>query len=117
MQALFPGALIRDGAVRDLRDIVVDIGQRDLARAERFAEAFTETVRTLVSLPYMGSPRDFADVPIRELRMLPVQNFKMYLIWYHPLATHDGIEVVRVLHHKRDAQTLLADDESTPDDS
>ena len=115
MQTLFPGALINDNAVRDLRDIVVEIGQYNLARAEQFADAFTETARGLVAMPYMGSPRDFADVPIRELRMFPVKNFKMYLIWYHPLASADGIEVVRVLHHKRDAQTLLADDETTDD--
>ena len=63
----------------------------------------------------MGSPRSFNNVSIRELRMFPVKDFKMYLIYYQPLASSDGIEVVRVLHHRRDAQTLLADDETTDD--
>lgn len=58
----------------------------------------------------MGSPRDFADVPIRELRVFPVKDFKMYLIYYHSLASDDGIEIIRVFHQKRDAQTLLVEE-------
>lgn len=66
-------------------------------------------------MPRMGSPREIEDLALPGLRMFPVQNFKRYLIWYQPLATHDGIEVVRVLHHLRDYQTHLADEATSSD--
>ena len=115
VDAPVPGLLFRKGARRDLAEEFESIARNNPQRAWRFVDAVEETAAILLEYPYMGSPRDFADVPIRELRMIPVKGFKMYLIYYQPLASSDGIEVVRVLHHKRDAQTLLADDETTDD--
>ena len=91
------------------------IARNNPQRAWRFVDAVEETAAMLLEYPKIGSPRDFADVPIRELRMLPVKGFKMYLIYYQPFASGEGIEVVRVLHHKRNAQTMLADEETTAD--
>ena len=116
VDAPLPGLLFRKGARRDLTEQFEAIARDNPQRAWRFVDAVEETATMLLEYPNMGSPRDFANVPIRELRMFPVKGFKMYLIYYQPLASADGIEVVRVLHHSRDAQSLLADDE-TPDDS
>ncbi len=113
LDAPLPGLLFRKGARRDLAEEFEAIARNNRQRAWRFVDAVEETAALLLEFPHLGSPRDFSDVPIRELRMFPVQNFKMYLIWYHPLASGDGIEIVRVLYHRRDAPTLLTDDETT----
>ena len=115
MLIFMPGALMTKEAVEDLRGIVVPMAAQNPTRAQRFSNGLNQTVETLVMFPNMGSPRQFADVPIRELRVFPVNDFKMYLVYYHSLASDDGIEILRVLHHRRDAQTLLADDETTDD--
>ena len=110
LDAPLPGLLFRKGARRDLAEAFESIARNNPQRAWRFVDAVEETATLLLEYPKMGSPRAFADVPIRDLRQFPVKDFKMYLIYYQPLASGDGIEVVRVLHHKRDAQTLLADE-------
>ena len=110
MIVFMPGVLMREEAVEDLREIVVPMAAKNPNRARRFSDGLNETLETLVTFPNMGSPRKLANVSIRELRMLPIKDFKMYLIWYHSLASDDGVEVLRVLHHAQDAATLLAED-------
>lgn len=110
LDAPVPGLLFRKGARRDLEEEFESIAKSNPQRAWRFVDAVQETVALLLDFPNMGSPRHFADVPIRELRMFAVKDFKMYLIYYHSLASDDGIEIVRVLHHSRDAQTLLTEE-------
>lgn len=117
MRIFLPGAIFTEGAFADVKGILRDLVEQENGRESRFRESFTQTVETLVTFPNIGSPRNFADVPIRELRMFPVKDFKMYLIYYHSLASDDGIEIVRVLHEKRDAQTLLAADFDSKADS
>ena len=115
IDAPLPGLLFRKSARRDLAEEFDAIAKNNAPRAWRFVDAVEETAALLLEFPYLGSPRTFVDVPIRELRVFPVKGFNMYLIYYQPLASSDGIEVVRVLHHRRNAQTLLADDETTDD--
>lgn len=110
MLTFLPGAIFTEDAFADVKQILGELVEQQNGRDERFKISFTQTIETLVVFPNIGSSRPFADVPIRELRKFPVKNFKMYLIWYHSLASDDGIEIVRVLHHRRDAQTLLAAD-------
>ena len=109
MIIFMPGALMRQEAVEDLRGIVVPMAAQNSDRARRFSDGLNQTIETLVTFPNMGSPRKIADVSIRELRVFPIENFKMYLVWYHSLASDDGIEILRVLHHAQDAATLLAE--------
>ena len=107
MIVFMPGVLMREEAVEDLRGIVVPMAAQNPDRARRFSDGLNET---LVTFPNMGSPQKLANVSIRELRMFPIKNSKIYLIWYHSLASDDGVEILRVLHHAQDAATLLAED-------
>lgn len=107
MLTFLPGAIFTENAFADVKQILGELVEQQNGRDERFKISFTQTIETLVVFPNMGSPRDFADVSIRELRVFPVKDFKMYLTYYHSLASGDGIEIIRVFHQKRDAQTLL----------
>ena len=112
MITFLPGAIFRPGAVEDVEEILSDLMDRNPQRAQFFADQFTQTIENLVAMPRMGSPRDFPNLSLPSLRVFPVQKSKHLIIWYQPFATNDGIEIIRVLHHSRDAATLLADDET-----
>ena len=110
MRVFLPGAIFTEDAFANVKAILSELVEQQNGRDERFKISFTKTIETLVTFPNMGSPRDFPNVPTRELRVWPVKDFKMYLIYYHSLASDDGIEILRVLHHSRDVQTLLIED-------
>ncbi len=56
-------------------------------------------------MPGMGAPRSYRDSNLQDLRMHPVRGFPHHLLFYLPLA--DGIELVRVLHGKRNIERLF----------
>jgi toxin ParE1/3/4 len=86
-----------------------------LDAAEKFLDAAESTFEELARMPLMGSPRPWLSAELADLRQWRVKGFNDYLIFYVPLG--DMVEVVRVLHAKRDIQTLLADEEGQgPDD-
>ena len=68
------------------------------------------TIKQLVEQPYLGSPRDYDDPRLHNLRQWPVQDFKNYLIFYRPFASSNSIEVLRVLHSSRDANAQLSEE-------
>ena len=109
------GALARKIVENDLTDIVVHLGRDNPQTAFRFAAALQETLKNLVEMPHLGSSRETRDQRLHGLRAWPVKDFKNYLIFYRPFASGDGLEVIRVLHHSRDAQTHLADEETFED--
>ena len=53
----------------------------------------------------MGAARPYRDPALEGLRMHPVRGFSEHLIFYLPLP--DGIEIVRVLHAKRNIRRLF----------
>lgn len=108
--AFMPGCLVRQGARADLNATLEFLTEQDEKRAARFARALSQTFADLVKMPRLGSPRVGVDSRLRDLRMWPVRDFKSYLIYYVPLASGDGVEIVRVLHHSRDFETHLTDD-------
>lgn len=110
-----PGCLVRASARADLNEILEFIAARDQQRAARFAGALSQTLADLVEMPRIGSPREVTDARLRDLRAWPVRDFKIYLLYYVPLASGDGVEIVRVLHHSRDFETHLTDDATFAD--
>ncbi len=107
-----PGILMRDAAWEDVRATFNFMGQTNPIRARRFLEAAGLTFHTLLEMPNLGSPHPMSDVPLRGLRVWPVKNFKNYRVFYRPLASQDGIEIVRILHHSRDQEAHLSDPET-----
>lgn len=116
LETLMPGLIVRAAARRDLMETFLFLSRNAPDRARRFTDAVETTLRHLIEMPHLGSPRDFADSRFHNLRQWPVPGFKNYLIFYQPFASSNGIEVVRVLHASRDAPLHLSD-ETTHDES
>ena len=53
----------------------------------------------------MGTARTYNDPALVDVRMWRVAGFPKHLIFYRPIET--GIEVIRVLHAKRDIESLF----------
>jgi toxin ParE1/3/4 len=86
-------------AQHDLDAIADYIEQRDAAAAERWVDLIEARCRLLADQPRLGRRRD----DLRQnLRSLAVGN---YLIFYRPI--RGGVEIVRVLHGKRDLAALF----------
>lgn len=97
----------RPKAIRDLSDIAVyladESGSDDLAF--RFLDAAEASFEQLAAMPEMGVAREHRDPALAEVRMWRIVGFDNYLIFYRPLES--GIEIVRVLHAKRDIAALI----------
>ncbi len=85
-------------AEQDLREIGRYIAAENLQAATRLLDTFEQHFLLLAENKHFGRARP----DIRpDLRYSVVKN---YLIFYRP--THDGIEVVRVVHSRRNIQAL-----------
>jgi toxin ParE1/3/4 len=80
-------------AATDLNAIWRFIAQENPAAADQFLDRLYHAFVSLAHAPHIGAQR-FHLAP--ELRLFPVRE---YLIFYRPI--DDGVEIVRVLHGKR----------------
>jgi toxin ParE1/3/4 len=86
-------------------------GVPDVAR--RFAAAARTSIATIMAMPEGGAPRLTANPRLAGLRTWPVKGFEQFRVYY--LVLSDQLIIVRILHDKRDADTLLeAQDVQTP---
>ena len=92
-------------AWQDALDIVRYIASDNPDVAARFVPAVEATCAQLLSLPGMGSVRNFVQEGLQGVRVLPVTGFEHYLIFYAPIGNR--IQVIRVLHAARDYPTLF----------
>lgn len=86
-------------AEQDLDDIWTYIAEENLAAAERVQHDILGATRRLLEFPLMGVARDELGT---DMRMVPCGS---YLIFYRPSA--EMIEIVRVLHGRRDQHADL----------
>lgn len=82
----------------------------NLDKAKAFLFAANETFQKLAIMPLMGSPRPELAPEIPDLRQWRIKGFEDYLVFYRPFV--DGVEIVRVLHGKRNIPTILSDEEA-----
>ncbi len=97
---------IRNQATQDIRqqaNYILILGNRDAA--ERFLFSVESTFSQLFLTPYIGKVWSFGLSDIGEIRQWRVKNFKDYLIFYQ--VVDDRIEILRVLHGKRDLGEIL----------
>jgi toxin ParE1/3/4 len=98
-------ALTRPEALRDITEQVLWIADRNPEAARRFRAQVERTIEFLAAMPGVGVERRYRDPALAGLRMHPVREFPDRLIFYLP--TREGIEVVRVLHAKRNIRRLF----------
>lgn len=98
--------VIRTSARRDiLNQFVYFLDQGALPAAEKFLEAVKETVSKILERPSMGAPKRLKNFRFKGLRKWSVSGFDVIQIYY--LVAHDEIQILRVLHGKRDVDRLL----------
>jgi toxin ParE1/3/4 len=73
--------------------------------AIRFRESVRRTIQYLRQNPYVGPLYSLEGSAVANLRSWPVTGFEAVRIYY--LAEADWVEIVRVLHGKRDVRTIL----------
>ena len=97
----------RPRAIQDLADIAVYLAEESGTDelAFRFIDASQSSFEALAAMPAMGAARQYNDAALANVRMWRVSGFPNHLIFYRPLGS--GIEVVRVLHAKRDIEALF----------
>jgi toxin ParE1/3/4 len=97
----------RPQAVQDLWRIaayLVDMS-RSAGPASRFLKAAETSFQALAEMPLIGASREYSNPDLAGIRMWQVKGFENYLIFYR--TTVAGIEVVRVLHARRDIESIL----------
>jgi toxin ParE1/3/4 len=83
--------------------------------ADRFFSETEATFARLAGMPGMGSHYEPEEPLYGDLRYFPVSRFRMYLVFYRPIA--DDIEVIRVLHGARDIHSILTEELGIDDDA
>ena len=83
----------------DLVEILLYIRRDNNRAARRLLDTINDKLNLLAEFPGLGQPRDELG---RSLRSFPIGD---YLLFYRPMK--DGIELVRVLHGRRDLRKLF----------
>jgi toxin ParE1/3/4 len=74
--------------------------------ADRFLEAANATLSFLGRHPEGGTRCGFRNPRLRKLRRFPIgDSFESILLFYIP--NHDGIDLLRVIHGKRDLKKIV----------
>lgn len=100
-----PQRKLRPAAERDIDEAVfylTDEGGVELSH--RFAHELEVTFKRLYSLPHLGKLWPAEMQKLEGMRSLPLPRFP-YSIFY--LSTDGVIEIVRVLHQRREIEPLL----------
>lgn len=97
----------RPAASRDIKSIASQLEEHSAGKAVQFFSAVRSTVDLLTDMPFLGAPADMNEESLHSMRCVRVDGFKIYLIFYRPLASKDGIVVHRVLHQSRKIEPLL----------
>ncbi len=76
--------------------------------ADRFLAAAQKTLELLARQPESGAPYVSRESEVSRIRRFPVSDgFETILLFYLPLK--DGVDLVRVVHGRRDLEQLLAE--------
>jgi len=78
------------------------------AVAERFLDAVESAIQMLCRAPGIGAPKMLNNPGLKGLRSWPVPGFPAMRIHY--IHAGDELRIVRVLHGKRDINSLLEEE-------
>jgi toxin ParE1/3/4 len=96
----------RETAKRDLTEQFIWYAENaGIGVAEHFLNAVDSTLAQLSQMPRIGSPIHPRNQELAGLRRWPVDGFERILLFYIP--QNDNIDLVRVLHAKRNWDGLF----------
>jgi toxin ParE1/3/4 len=94
-------------AKEDTSDIWHYIAQDNPNAAEAFLDAIEKVSELLSTFPAIGGLRYFYSPELHGLRILPLNGFEKYLIFYRLNEEENVVEIVRIVHSARDLPTLF----------
>lgn len=104
---VFYRQVAKDDVIRQFRYYLITLNLPEIAL--RFRDSVRRTVQELRRYPHVGSIYPSNNPRLQSLRSWPVMGFESIRIYY--LFDQDAIQVVRVLHGKRNVRHILAHEE------
>ena len=101
--------LQRRRARQDILEIIAYIAERNPQAAELVFAAYERSLTSLARSPQIGWLYPTDNPRLSGLRAFPIGRFRSYLIFYRHTA--DSLDVIRVLHGRRDLASLLRQEE------
>lgn len=92
-------------ASRDIEEAFVYIAENDLDKAVYFLVAIEDAIDSIAKNPFIGSPRQFQNARLKNMRMRRVKNYENYLIFYTVEET--TIKIIRFLNSRRDFNLIF----------
>jgi toxin ParE1/3/4 len=92
--------IFQQEAKDDINAIAHHIAEDNPEATERFFVALDTLCDLLIHTPEMGSMRIFQSPRLQDMRIMPLQNFEKYMVFYR--FTGATIEILRVIHGARD---------------
>ncbi len=93
----------------DLAEIISYIAADNPSAANSVYEAIRKMFVSLAGDPLMGTDMHPVRGILRGIRMIPITEYRNYLIYYLPLRDNSGVRILYVLHAARDAATFVHD--------
>lgn len=89
----------------DVTELSESLAQRSPRAALRFLDAAEAALAALAAMPGMGGMYETDNPQLAGLRVWPIPGFPNHLVFYRE--ADPNIEIVRVLHGRRDLEDLL----------
>ena len=95
--------------IQDLIEQATYIAEDNLDASDRFLMAAEDTFNFLGTMPAIGRLSGFTHPRLVDVRQYAIKGFNNFLVFYR--ITHDGVDILRVLHGSRDLEALLEGDD------
>lgn len=101
--------VIRPQAELDIDEIITYLLETNPQSATKFVMELRQAFALLSGNPRIGAKRQYRLPALEGIRLFPLKKYSSYLIFY--LNADDSLEIVRVLHGRRDLETLFSEPE------
>jgi toxin ParE1/3/4 len=96
---------IRPAASEDIDEIIDYLVGESAPAAQGFVKDLQQCFDLIAKNPKVGAPREYQSAALSGMRMFPLKKFSTYLVFY--LSDEQTIDIVRVLHGRRDIEQLF----------
>ena len=98
---------IRPAASEDIDQIVDYLLEESVTAAQGFVKDLQKCFDLLTENPKIDVQREYRSAALSGMRMFPLKKFSTYLVFYLP--DDQTIDIVRVLHGRRDIEQLFSE--------
>lgn len=103
--------LITPQAELDIDAVITYLLEVNPNAATQFVGELRATFELLADNPQLGTKRHYRNRDLANIRLFPVKKYQTYLIFY--LSSDVTLEIIRVLHGRRDLEALFNDSDDS----